>query len=72
MGFIRKYGILIGAALMVALMGYVWHEGANLCAAKEVSGTAQVVEPIESHENEIALHPLDAAGLLNSLQHGKY
>ena len=68
MGFIRQYGIIIGAILIIALIGYVWHVRGNLDSAAAIAGTVKTVQPIREKENAIKNHPLAADAVVKRLR----
>ena len=72
MGFIKEYGIMIGAVLIVALIGYVWHVRGSLDSATVIAGTVKTVQPIREKENAIKNHPLAADAIIKRLRGAKF
>ena len=72
MGFIKEYGIIIGAVLIVALIGYVWHVRGSLDSATVIAGTVKTVQPIREKENAIKNHPLAADAIIKRLRGAKF
>lgn len=69
MGFIREYAFIIGAGFILALVVTVWVVRGRYCTAEAVAGTAVTVERVQTHENDIALNPLDGPTMLGQLHH---